>query len=83
MHINTERGIYKWYWKLRNQTIMYKDLVIYIYIYIVIYRQTALLYYNSSVWLDMYDAWSWDRNPPNFTLDRVSDRSDNKRTTSA
>ena len=26
--------------------------IIYIYIYIVIYRQTVSLYYNSSVWLD-------------------------------
>ena len=33
------------------------------------------MYHNSSVWLD---AWNWDRNPPNFTLDLVSDRSANK-----
>ena len=41
----------------------------YIYIYIVINRQTVSLYRNSSVWLD---ASSWDRNPPNFTLDLIS-----------
>ena len=46
------------------------------YIYTYIY-----LYHNSSVWLDTLDAWNWDRNPPNFTLDLVSDRSANKRTT--
>ena len=47
-------------------------MYIYIYIYIVIYRQTVSLYYNTSVWLDMQDTSSWDRNPPNFTLDLVS-----------
>ena len=31
----------------------------------------------------MLDAWSWDRNPPNVTLDLVSYCSANKRTTSA
>ena len=41
------------------------------------------LYHYSSVWLDTEDAWSWDLNPTNFTLDLVSDRSANKRTTSA
>ena len=44
-------------------------IYIYIYIYIVILRQTVSLYHNSSVWLDTEDAWSWDWNPPNFTLD--------------
>ena len=42
---------------------------IYIYIYIVIHRQTVSLYHDYSVWLDMQDASSWDRNPPKFTLD--------------
>ena len=42
----------------------------------------SLQYRNSLVWLDTLDAWSWDRNQPNFTLDLVSDRSA-KRTTSA
>ena len=56
---------------------------IYIYIYIVIHRQTVSLYHNSSVWLDTLDAWSWDQNPPNFTLDLVLYRTANKRTTSA
>ena len=39
---------------------------IYIYIYIVIYRQTVSLYHNSSVWLDTQDTSSWEWNPPNF-----------------
>ena len=47
------------------------SVYIYIYIYIVINRQTVSLYHNSSVWLDTRDASSWDRNPPNFTLDLV------------
>ena len=42
---------------------------IYIYIYIVIHRQTVSFYQNSSVWLDTQDARSRDRNPSNFTLD--------------
>ena len=46
-------------------------------VYIVIHRLTISLYHNSSVWLDTLDAWSWDRNPPNFTFDLVSDRSAN------
>ena len=51
--------------------------------YIVIHRQTIPLYYNSSVWLDTKDAWSWDRDSPNFTLGLASDRSTNKRITLA
>ena len=39
----------------------------YIYIYIVIYRQSVSLYHNSSVWLDPRNASSWDRNPVDFT----------------
>ena len=62
---------------------MYIYIYIYIYIYSVIHKQTVLLYHNTSVWLDCEDAWSWDRNPHNFTLDLVSDCSANKRTTSA
>ena len=54
-----------------------------IYIYIVIHRQTVSFYQNSSVWLDTQDARSRDRNPSNFTLDYVSDRSTTKRTTLA
>ena len=42
---------------------------IYIYIYIVIHRQTVSFYQNSSVWLDTQDARSRDRNPSNFMLD--------------
>ena len=38
---------------------------------IVIHRQIVSLYRNPSVWLHTLDAWSWDRNPPNFTLDLV------------
>ena len=52
-------------------------IYIYIYIYIVIHRLTVSLYHSPSVRLDTLDAWSWDRNPPNFTLDLVSDRSAN------
>ena len=43
-------------------------IYIHIYIYIVIHRQTFSLYHNTSVWLDMWDAPSWDWNLPNFTL---------------
>ena len=46
---------------------------IYIYIYIVIHRQTASLYYNSSICLHMPDASSWDRNPHNFPLSQFGD----------
>ena len=42
-------------------------------VYIVIHRQTVSLYHNL-VWLDSQDTLSWDRNPPNFTLDLVSAR---------
>ena len=56
---------------------------IYIYIYIVIHTETVSLYHNYSVWLDTQDAWSWDRNLPNLTLDLVSYLSANKRNTSA
>ena len=51
-------------------------IYIFIYIYIFIHRQAVSLYHNTSVWLDTQDASSWDRNPPNFTLDMVSHRSD-------
>ena len=36
------------------------------HIYIVIHRQTVSLHHSSSVWLDMRDAWSWDRNLDDF-----------------
>ena len=36
------------------------------------HRQTVSVYHNSSVWLNAKDTWSWDWNPPNFTLDLVS-----------
>ena len=58
-------------------------LCVYIYIYIYILSSTNRLfrfYHDSSVWLDTEDAWSRDRNPPNFSLD-LSDRSANKSTT--
>ena len=42
-----------------------------ILVYIVIYREIISLYHNSSVWLDMPVASSWDRNPPNFKFDLV------------
>ena len=50
-------------------------IYIYIYIYIVIQRQTVSLYHSLYVWLDMQDDSSWDRNPPNFTLEMVSNYS--------
>ena len=34
-----------------------------IFIYIVIHRQTVSFYYNSLVWRDKWDASSWDWNP--------------------
>ena len=69
-------------WKyLSNFKYIY--IYIYIYIHIVTHRQTVSLYHNFSVWLDTLDAWIWDQNPPNFTLDLVSYCSANKRTTSA
>ena len=58
-------------------------IYIYIYIYIVIRRQTVSFYQNSSVWLDTQDARRRDRNPLNFMLDSVSDRSANKSITLA
>ena len=51
------------------------DTYIYIYIYIVIHRQTVSLHQNSSVWRDTQDTSSWDWNPPNFTLDFLSNHS--------
>ena len=44
------------------------SLSLYIYIYAVIHRNTFLLYHNSSVWVDTWDAWCWDRNAADFTL---------------
>ena len=41
--------------------------VLVIYIYIVIQRQTASSYHNSSARLDTRITSSWDRNPANFT----------------
>ena len=40
-------------------------------VYIVILRQTVSLYHNSSVWMDMKDASSWNWNLADFTLDMV------------
>ena len=77
-----QKSILMFNWIVWNRTI-YIYIYIYIYVYIGIHRQTVLLYHNSSGWLDTLYAWSWDRNPPNFSLDLVSDRSANKRTTSA
>ena len=34
-------------------------MFMYIYIYIVIHRQTVLFYQNSSGWLDRLDSWTW------------------------
>ena len=54
---------------------LFLKIFIYIYINIVIYRQSVSLYHNSPVWLYAQDATSWDRNLPNFTLDLRSYRS--------
>ena len=43
---------------------------VYIYIYIIIHRQTFSLYHNTSVQLDIRDSWSWDWNPANFYSNR-------------
>ena len=45
------------------------------YIYIVIHRQVVSLYHKYKEWLDTQGASSWSRNPPNFTLDMVSNHS--------
>ena len=55
----------------------------YIYIYIVIHRQTASFYQNSSVWLDTQDARSRNRNPSNFTIDKGFRPHNHKQTTLA
>ena len=39
----------------------------YIYIYIVLLRQTVSLYHSPSVWLETRFTSSWDRNPTDFT----------------
>ena len=39
---------------------------IYIYIYVVIHRQTGLLYHKVSLRLDSWDVSSWDQNPADF-----------------
>ena len=54
---------------LRVELFIYFFNNIYIYIYIVIHRQSVSFYQNSSVWLDTQDARSRDRNASNFTLD--------------
>ena len=56
-------------------------MYIYIYIYIYILSSTVC-FVVSQLFSVARHAWSWDRNPPNSTLDLVSDRSANKRTTS-
>ena len=73
----------KSYDSFKNASYKLSFYKLYIYKYILSSRQTVSLYHNSSVWLDTLDTWSWDRNPPNFTLDLVSDRSANNRTSSA
>ena len=50
-------------------------IYIYIYIYIYCHPQT-----DCFVVSQLFHVASWDRNPLNFTLDLVSDRSVNKRT---
>ena len=64
----------------KNFVSLKKKRYIYIYTYIVIHRLTVSLNHNSSVWLDMEDVWSWDRNQHDFLLELASFRSANKRT---
>ena len=49
-----------------GRVISFSNLKGYIYIYIVIHRQTVSFYQNSSVWLDTQDARSRDRNPSKY-----------------
>ena len=42
-------------------------MIMYIYIYIVIHRQTVTLSYNSSVWFDIQDASTGYQNSADFT----------------
>ena len=44
-------------------------------VYTVIHRQTVLSYRKSTVWQNTLDSSSWDRNPPNFMLDMIPNRS--------
>ena len=46
----------------------------YIYMYIVIHRQTVSLYHNSLVGLDTRDSRNWDRKPADFYASRRFDR---------
>ena len=56
-----------------HQTVYRIALAIFIiYIYIVIHKQIVSLYQNSSVWLDTRDDSSWDRNPADFYVIRIS-----------
>ena len=48
---------HKYFVKLCNKEYDFKKII-----YIVIHRQTVLLYHNTSVWLDRLDSWSWDQN---------------------
>ena len=52
-------------------SISYDDNPYTTYIYIVIYRQTVSIYHNSSVWLDTWDALSWDRNTGDFNVSPI------------
>ena len=54
---------------IHTHTHTHTHIYIYIYIYIDIHRESDSLYHNSSVRLDTLGYSSWDRNPPNFTLD--------------
>ena len=66
------------YWKGRLQVALDYGRQLYFYytyIYIVIHRQTVSLYHNSLVCLDTRDALSWDRKPPNFKQDLLSNLS--------
>ena len=68
----------KFIMKLQNENFSSYFIIyiyIYIYIYIVIHRQTFPSYHDASVCPDTQDAPSWDRNPPKFIMDLVSNSS--------
>ena len=60
-------------------TLNYGRQLIYIYIYIVIHRQIVSLYHISSVWLDMRDSQSWDRNSVDSHASRRFYRTDTRK----
>ena len=54
-------------WQPANSPLESSNFVVGENLYIVTHRQTVSLYHNSSGWLDLQYALSWDRNPGDFT----------------